>query len=80
MTKKEDNKPSFVKRDSMVTGKEYAQLLSMLKERYRKSQIKAAVKVNLRCWNIIGRWDGRYHVYMNLPNGEVRSSIVLALT
>jgi len=29
-----------------VSGKEYAKLLSVLKERYRKSQIKAAVRVN----------------------------------
>ncbi|MGM9860080.1 MAG: YhcG family protein [Muribaculaceae bacterium] len=45
MTNKE-NKPAFVKRDAIVSGKEYAQLLGTLKERYRKSQIKAAVKVN----------------------------------
>ncbi|MDE6288929.1 MAG: PDDEXK nuclease domain-containing protein [Muribaculaceae bacterium] len=46
MAKKEDNKPTFVKRDSIVSGKEYARLLGSLKERFRKSQIKAAVKVN----------------------------------
>lgn len=45
MTKK-DNKPAFVKRDSIISGKEYAQLLGKLKERFRRSQIKAAVKVN----------------------------------
>lgn len=39
-------KPAFVKRDSIVGGKEYAQLLGRLKERFRRSQIKAAVKVN----------------------------------
>lgn len=38
--------PAFVKRDSIVGGKEYAQLLGRLKERFRRSQIKAAVKVN----------------------------------
>ena len=38
--------PAFVKRDSIVSGKEYAQLLGRLKERFRRSQIKAAVKVN----------------------------------
>lgn len=45
---KQDNsrKPAFVKRDSIVGGKEYAQLLGRLKERFRRSQIKAAVKVN----------------------------------
>lgn len=42
----EDNKPAFVKRDAIVSGEKYAQLLSALKQRYRKSQIKAAVKVN----------------------------------
>ncbi len=46
MAKREDSKPTFVKRNSIVTGKEYAQLLRVLKERYRKAQIKAAVKVN----------------------------------
>ena len=46
MANKEDNKPAFVKRDSIVTGKEYSQLLGALKDRFRKSQIKAAVKVN----------------------------------
>ncbi len=40
------NKPEFVKRDTSVSGKEYMTLLSVLKERFRKSQIKAAVKVN----------------------------------
>ena len=41
-----DNNPAFVKRDTIIAGKEYAQLLRTLKERFRKSQIKAAVKVN----------------------------------
>lgn len=43
---KKDNNPAFVKRDTIVSGKEYARLLSDLKERFRRSQIKAAVKVN----------------------------------
>lgn len=43
---KNDNKPAFVKRDSIISGKEYALLLGKLKERFRRSQIKAAVKVN----------------------------------
>lgn len=43
---KTDNKPAFVKRDTIIAGKEYAQLLTTLKERFRRSQIKAAVKVN----------------------------------
>lgn len=41
-----ENRPAFVKRDSIVSGKEYAQLLGRLKDRFRRSQIKAAVKVN----------------------------------
>lgn len=41
-----DNKPAFVTRDTIIVGEEYAQLLKSLKERFRKSQIKAAVKVN----------------------------------
>lgn len=44
--KQEDNKPAFVKRNAIVSGKEYVQLLSILKQRYRNSQLKAAVKVN----------------------------------
>lgn len=44
--KNKDNPPAFVKREAVVSGKEYAQLLSSLKQRYRKSQIKAAVRVN----------------------------------
>lgn len=44
--KQEDNKPEFVKRDSIVSGNDYAQLLKRLKDRFRRSQIKAAVKVN----------------------------------
>lgn len=41
-----ETRPAFVKRDSIVSGKEYAQLLGRLKDRFRRSQIKAAVKVN----------------------------------
>lgn len=41
-----NDKPEFVKRDTSVSGKEYMALLASLKERFRKSQIKAAVKVN----------------------------------
>lgn len=64
MANKENNKPAFVKRDSIVSGKEYAKLLSMLKERYRKSQIKAAVKVNtamLEYYWEMGRDISRLH-------------------
>lgn len=46
MKKDNSKKPAFVKRDSIVSGKEYAQLLGRLKERFRRSQIKAAIKVN----------------------------------
>ncbi|MDE6257942.1 MAG: PDDEXK nuclease domain-containing protein [Muribaculaceae bacterium] len=41
-----ENKPSFVKRDPIISGKEYALVLKNLKMRFRRSQIKAAVKVN----------------------------------
>lgn len=43
---KNDNKPAFVRRETIITGKVYSHLLNTLKERFRKSQIKAAVKVN----------------------------------
>ena len=46
MEKDNSKKPAFVKRDSIVSGEEYAQLLGLLKDRFRRSQIKAAVKVN----------------------------------
>lgn len=46
MEKDNSKRPAFVKRDSTISGKEYAQLLGKLKERFRRSQIKAAVKVN----------------------------------
>lgn len=39
-------KPSFVKRSLLVAGEDYTRLLQQLKERFRKSQVKAAVKVN----------------------------------
>lgn len=44
--KENSKKPAFVRRSPMVSGEEYARLLRELKERFRKSQIKAAVKVN----------------------------------
>lgn len=43
---KNDTKPAFVKRDAIVSGKEYAHLLGELKDWFRRSQIKAAVRVN----------------------------------
>lgn len=39
-------KPSFVKRSVTVAGEEYAKLLQQLKGRFRRSQVKAAVRVN----------------------------------
>ncbi|MDE5663309.1 MAG: hypothetical protein K2I37_04665 [Muribaculaceae bacterium] len=36
---KNDTKPAFVKRESFINGKEYAQLLGKLKERFHRSQI-----------------------------------------
>ena len=40
------NQPEFMKRPVSVVGEEYALLLRDIKERYRKSRMKAAVKVN----------------------------------
>lgn len=59
-----DNKPTFVKRDLIIAGKEYAQLLTTLKDRFRKSQIKAAVRVNssmLEYYWCMGRDITRLH-------------------
>ena len=61
---KTDSKPAFVKRDTIIGGKEYAQLLNTLKERFRRSQIKAAVKVNtsmLEYYWSMGRDISRLH-------------------
>lgn len=61
---KSDNKPTFVKRDTIIAGKEYAQLLTTLKERFRRSQIKAAVRVNttmLEYYWSMGRDISRLH-------------------
>ncbi len=61
---KTDNKPAFVKRDTIIAGKEYARLLNTLKERFRRSQIKAAVKVNtsmLEYYWYMGRDISRLH-------------------
>ena len=41
------NKAEFVKRNGMIADTEYVQWLSDLKQRYRQSQIKAAVRINL---------------------------------
>ncbi|MDE6396832.1 MAG: PDDEXK nuclease domain-containing protein, partial [Muribaculaceae bacterium] len=46
MDSKERIKPTFLKRQTIVAGKNYANLLKLLKEKFRTSQIKAAVKVN----------------------------------
>lgn len=59
-----EQKPAFVKRDSIVSGKEYAQLLGRLKDRFRRSQIKAAVKVNttlLEFYWVMGREISELH-------------------
>ena len=59
-----DNKPAFVKRDAIVSGKEYARLLGELKDRFRRSQIKAAVRVNsamLEYYWEMGRDISRLH-------------------
>lgn len=68
---KNDTKPAFVKRDSIINGKEYAQLLGKLKEHFRRSQIKAAVKVNtemLEFYWEIGRDISR--LYANAKYGS----------
>ena len=76
MAKKEDDKPAFVKRDSIVAGKEYAQLLGVLKERFRKSQIKAAVKVNTTMLEYYWQMGRTYRDFMNPPHGGVLFSTV----
>lgn len=41
---KNDNKPAFVKRHAIVSGKEYARLLNNQKDCFLQSQIRPAVK------------------------------------
>lgn len=61
MTKKgnnEANSPFFVNRDIMAPTKDYVEWLTDLKKRYRKAQVRAAVKVNgeiLRFYWSLGR-------------------------
>ena len=40
------SEPEFVKRDSIIADNRYVAWLSEIKQRYQKSQIKAAVRVN----------------------------------
>lgn len=40
------NEPEFVKRDSIIADDNYVKWLGEIKQRYQKSQIKAAVRVN----------------------------------
>lgn len=59
-----DDAPAFVKRDTIVAGKQYACLLSRLKERFGKSRIRAAVAVNsymLEFYWEMGREISRLH-------------------
>ncbi len=64
MDNQDNRTPAFVKRDTIVSGTAYAELLGALKERFRKSQIKAAVKVNttmLEFYWAMGRDISRLH-------------------
>lgn len=61
---KSERRPSFVKRETTIVGKEYAQFLNSLKERFRKTQVKAAVKINtsiLEFYWEMGREIARLH-------------------
>ena len=42
----EQSKPEFVKRDGIIADGKYVEWLGELKQRYQRSQIKAAVQVN----------------------------------
>ena len=42
----EKSKPEFVKRDGIIADGKYVEWLGELKQRYQRSQIKAAVRVN----------------------------------
>lgn len=72
---KQDNNPAFVKRDTIVSGKEYANLLGKLKERFHRSQIKAAVKVNTAMLEFYWAMGHVYHNSIKPLNGVRHSSI-----
>ena len=42
----ENNTPEFVKRDGIIADSKYVEWLSAIKQRYQRSQIKAAVQIN----------------------------------
>lgn len=42
----ENNTPEFVKRDGIITDAKYVEWLGAIKQRYQRSQIKAAVQIN----------------------------------
>lgn len=65
----DENKPAFVKRDSLVSGNEYAQLLGRLKDRFRRSQIKAAVKVNTEMLDFYWTMGREISNSANMQNG-----------
>ena len=47
MKKKDDiMEPTFVNRDGMLADKEYVEWLADLKQRFQRSQAKAAIRVN----------------------------------
>ena len=46
MSTDKKEKPSFIFRDGMTSDKEYVEWLAELKNRYKQSQVKAAVRVN----------------------------------
>ena len=46
MAEIENSKPEFVKRDGIIADGKYVEWLSELKQRYQRSQVKAAVLVN----------------------------------
>ena len=41
-----NNKPTFIFRDNMSSDESYLKWVSNIKQRFRQSQIKAAVRVN----------------------------------
>ena len=54
----EKSRPEFVKRDSIIADGKYVEWLGELKQRYQRSQIKAAVQVNhsmLEFYRSLGR-------------------------
>ena len=69
------DKPTFVSRDMMTADEGYVQWMADIKQRFRQSQVKAAVRVNTVMLDFIGAWEGIWWNCGQKANGAAVSSI-----